>query len=707
VRRPLLLLLCCIGTALGQEAPASPALVLENAQLRVRLSARNAAVLEVHHKQRDVSYTIAASESWFRIQMPLPDWEGHALSGAPSQAMTARRIAPDSVEFAASRLTTSQGIYQVGVKLLFRLDGDNLVCRLSLQNHSQQVLDRITFPILAVPPASNSGELMLFPNLTWPLAFVFSQNEIRTERNPFDSLDLMDLKAWFYSDPRIAAKALDYPMSLPTGWAAYAADGKGIGFDIRDRQFQFKKFLIERRLQRDSRSRMANRRDYQLSWNWYPQVRPGESWETSDVYIKFGDADWHTYARQHRDWLRTWIGRPAVPERFKSSLGWMSRGIRSFDEIPRTAKQGVEVGAPYFIIYGWSTIGPQGMSYGAYPRTDWGGVQGLQRNLAEARKLGSYPIAWFNGTVSVETNLEHLSMGKDWIATDRWGGDIFDGRWSFFEPLQIVTLDNNDVWFNFDPSTGVRGYWLDTVRRMVQEYGFSGFEMDQGHKNYLSYRTGEPPNLAFTRGYGDFFVRAEKIVKGADPNGIIVGENTNEHMTQYVDATWIFEGGSLDVANQTRLRYSNPWTTVSARAVVTDRGQANQAFLLNAPLDIFDDLEKHPEYAEHLRKLHALKKATFSYFYDGEFSDNEGFSLEPAGGVLAMSYRDPGQKFTAVVIVNASADAKQAKITPDAASASTRLRHFYLSGVEETGKSTSEIPLSLAPYDVQILVFEK
>ena len=128
--------------------------------------------------------------------------------------------------------------------------------------------------------------------------------------------------------------------------------------------------------------------------------------------------------------------------------------------------------------------------------------------------------------------------------------------------------------------------------------------------------------------------------------------------------------------------------------------------MTNSPLDIFEDLTKHPEYAQHLRQLHALKKAAVQYFYQGDFSDAEGFTLEPAvqKGVLAKSYRDP--KFTAVTVVNTGANSLKVRLRPDQDLVSRNVRHYFLDGRTESPKSSGEMELSLAAYDVQIVAFE-
>jgi hypothetical protein len=339
------------------------------------------------------------------------------------------------------------------------------------------------------------------------------------------------------------------------------------------------------------------------------------------------------------------------------------------------------------------------MVYGSYPRADLGGLEALQRNLLKARELGSHPLAWFNGTESGDATLGHLTQGKNMVVIDRWGGGIDGGQWSMGP--------SNVVWLELDPS-GSKDLLYDTIRRFIEDYHFSGFESDQAYKFYLSYRDTSkiPPELAFTQGYGDFYTRAAALVKKHDPDGIIVGEGYSDWMDQYVDSSWIFDGGALNVPELSRVRYSLPWVTVPVRAVATDRGHANRAFMLNAPLDIYDDLTKYPDYAKHLKQLHALKKSTTHYFYQGEFSDGEGFSLQGAAPVVAKSYRDPAGKFLAVVVVNTTGTSRETTLRPAADFASREIRRYYLDGRTETPKPVSEIRLELPAFDVQVLAFE-
>jgi len=390
------LLVLCAGSVPAQTSAAhSKQITLENSQLRVVLSAQSGTLISIDRKDGNLSYLGSSAQSgWFRVQIPLPDWEGHFTASKDLPTISVARKTADFVELQAAGLASKEGKYKIAARLSIRLEGDNIICALNLRNDSPQTIDRIIFPIVDVPPASDGNETIFTPNSSFfqllPLRLLFSPNDIQTTHNPFDSLDPMDLRAWFADDAKIPVKGINYPMDLPTAWLTYTEDKKGLGFDVRTKDFEFQKFVVERRLFRDTVSPTNNKRDYELGWNWYPLVKPGSTWQSPDVYIRCDQGDWHAIAKQHRDWLRTWITRPKPPKQLQQSIGWISRGIQSFDQIPAIAKSGVEIGAPYFIVYGWGDLlNEAGMTYDSYPKTEFGGVKGLQRNLEAAKKLGS------------------------------------------------------------------------------------------------------------------------------------------------------------------------------------------------------------------------------------------------------------------------------------------------------------------------------
>ncbi len=708
----LLALLCAPAISTDKLSPQD-SWKLENDQLAVTLSRKSGAIQAVLKKQGGVPYkNPATSPETLLLRIPMGLWEGHSVLGSQGSGLRARQQTADSITLTTSDFVTGEGTFPVDVEIRFRLEKNNLVAQLRLTNRSSHTIDQIAFPMLDVGPSADDSESIVTTSGPRELHELFSQNKIRTHLNPFERLDPDDPRGWGHSDPTISAKAFEYPsgfMGMHSDWMLYRVGDLGIGWDIRDKSFQSQYAVVERFLTRDHLSAAANRQNYRISWRWFPLVGQGKSWESPEVYLKFGSTDWHELAKQHREWAETWMQRPKVAEKFQSSLGWLSRGVTSFDQIPAIAKTGVDVGAPYFIVYGWYIDGMNDLSYGYFPQFWLGGEPALRENLKKARDLGAYPMAWYNGTTTVESTREHQQEGRDWVDVDSYGGIMVDGRWSLFDPDRPPTTDDATVDLNVDMGTGAGDFNIRNVHRMIEDYGFSGFEMDQAGKNFLSYSPhskASSPEFSYTNGARELYETSEKIVKGHDPNGIIVTEGISDLENQYSDSAWIFEGGALSVPFYTFFRYSIPWATLNARAV-NDKGHADQAFMMNSPLDIFIDLNKYPEYAEHLKKLHALKEQIYQHLYQGDFSDGDGFTLRSPvpPGIMAKSYIEAGH-YTTVVVINSSAAAQTATLD-FAGPAGGTLKNYRLGGAVDTPANANGVSLELWPYDVNVLVLEQ
>jgi len=699
------------------QAKSPTAWTLENDYLAVTLSARTGGVSSIYCKATDRTYSnpLEPAEA-LRLRIPVGPWNGHFANGSQTAEIKAVRQRPASVVLKMGLFATQAGKFPAEVEIRYRLEGDNLVARLNLTNRGDRVIDRIVFPALGASPAGSGDEILFMASGPLPLKALFSANRVRSHHDPFRLLDPTDLRGWYTSDPGYSTKGFDYPAGfspLHTAWMSYQADGASISWDVRDRKAQTQYAVIERHLERDAVSVANNRLSYEMSWHWFPRVRPGESWESPEVYLKFGDHDWHAIARQHREWLQTWMSKPEPPEAFQSSIGWISQGVTSFDQIPELARRGVAVGAPYFIVYGWYGYGMNHLSYDYYPRRMLGGETGLRRNLAEARALGAYPLAWYNPTTTVVGTPEHLRFGKDWVLVDSHGGAQVDGRWSLFDPDRPPITDDSSLDLNVDMGTPVKEFILGEVRRMVEDYGFSGFEFDQAGKNYVSYSPHSPlpPELSYSEGMREVYIGSREIVRAHDPNGIIVAEGMSDFMNQYADSSWLFEGGddpfasSPDwIAASTYQRYSVPWATFPARAVPEDPGQANAAFMLNSPLDIFANLDEWPEYASHLKRLHGLKQKIYPHLYGGIFSDLEGFELQAGDttAVAAKSYlEDLG---ITVVVINRGGESQTASVDFPDMPPGGRLVLYRLDGGGQVSEGTARVDLNLAPYDVVVLV---
>ena len=142
IRRFILILCCGLGFVL--PARSQQPLTLENSELKVTLSPQNATLMSVVKKQSNTSYLGSSKQAgWFRIQIPLANWEGHASASNDLKVVSVQRRGPDAIEIRAQQIVAKENKYPVSFKLSLRLERDNLVGKLTLQNQSTRTIDRI------------------------------------------------------------------------------------------------------------------------------------------------------------------------------------------------------------------------------------------------------------------------------------------------------------------------------------------------------------------------------------------------------------------------------------------------------------------------------------------------------------------------------------------------------------------------------------
>jgi hypothetical protein len=96
-------------------------IIIENSELAVSLAPQNATVLSIRHKQSNSSYLSDSKHSgWFRVQIPLPHWEGHAAASYDLKGGS------DAVEFQTTQLLSKEGRCAISSKLILRLEGFEL-----------------------------------------------------------------------------------------------------------------------------------------------------------------------------------------------------------------------------------------------------------------------------------------------------------------------------------------------------------------------------------------------------------------------------------------------------------------------------------------------------------------------------------------------------------------------------------------------------
>ena len=164
----------------------------------------------------------------------------------------------------------------------------------------------------------------------------------------------------------------------------------------------------------------------------------------------------------------------------------------------------------------------------------------------------------------------------------------------------------------------------------------------------------------------------------------------------------------MSLPQSTYSRYSLPWVTMPAGIFEPDARLVNEAFLLNAPLDVFLDLKAHPEFTNRLRRLQQLKQVVQRYLYDWNFSDDDGFTLRAGAGsgLLAKSYVAPDGRGIAVVVINNGAHAEEGALEIIGAERNAITVH-RLGQPDAAAAASSPVTLRLPAYDVNVFVVER
>jgi hypothetical protein len=132
---------------------------LENDLIAVTLQHRSAAITSVSWKTAQTAFKNPADTAEVvRLRIPIGDWDGHDALGSQSEGFRVRDRSKDTITLETTRLETSEGEFPVSVAVRFRLEEDNLVAQVHVENRGSHSIDQVTFPMLDVGPAADASE---------------------------------------------------------------------------------------------------------------------------------------------------------------------------------------------------------------------------------------------------------------------------------------------------------------------------------------------------------------------------------------------------------------------------------------------------------------------------------------------------------------------------------------------------------------------
>jgi hypothetical protein len=84
-------------------------------------------------------------------------------------------------------------------------------------------------------------------------------------------------------------------------------------------------------------------------------VKPGETWECPEAVLAVHEGDWHASADRYREWARSWMKPPDLPEWIRRADGWVLMGVQNgipFWRIPDIYRAAEWMGIDYLHVQG-------------------------------------------------------------------------------------------------------------------------------------------------------------------------------------------------------------------------------------------------------------------------------------------------------------------------------------------------------------------
>ena len=575
----------------------------------------------------------------------------------------------------------------------------SLVCGLALRNHGNANVEETIFPwVRSLRPLD--GCRIVSPHLWW----------MRNIEDPFGKALGGDHRSWNEHGQKLV---LRYPSHLSTAWCDYGTDAGGLAIEGRQRDFGMMDFFLHKVV---DKTKQPIERTLDLGVSQPRRVRAGETWTTPEVRIVVHEGDWHCPADEHRRWLETWIAKPDRPRRFAESIGWHFAFLkhqdglarRAYEDLPAVAEAALSAGCRYILLFGWQEGGHDNNYFYRYLANDrWGGADGLRAALANVRAMGVEVIPFFNGTLANTGMPEHDAFGRNWEAKTRTGAPLYAGDWVRHND-DVPTRNRSMMHHEICPCGDQQAYFLETVRRIVREYGFGNLQLDQiSEKMFPCYNEDHRhtlPDRAYVDGYAALLPETRRIVRGANPEGVMISECTNDFTGQWCDGSWDWQ----QTVFPEPVLFSLPWLRLSHETDALEFAEANKAFVYGMHLDLKIDggdglISDYPEFAGHVRNLAELRESAADYCVDADFRDTEGLAVAGRSDVMVRVYRNTARRRTGVAIAELGGRPAGVSIgCPEAANAA-RVHLWSTRGRRRSLASAAAFRMRLQPYEVRVL----
>jgi hypothetical protein len=458
----------------------------------------------------------------------------------------------------------------------------------------------------------------------------------------------------------------DYPVDLYAPWADLSGAAGGLSL------IHYMDTPINATFTEQNQAGHGDGLALAFGWRTPCVVAPGETFVFAPVGLSVHGGDWHITADRYSAWMESWFSPPPVSPALREIIGFQNvflhgfdgTPFHAFDEIPQIAADGRRYGVDHLCLWDELILGnyERPDSRDLFEMYDAEAASVLRRALARAREEGS--------NVNALVNLRLAPARPDFMA--KYGDEairLLDG--SMHTEKYSATHYSPGGWTpDRGPNCFISSSFAESYRERVLEFtrnyldlGFTSMFYDQPFevipdygRQVQGYRPEETYGAVLS-----LVAEVRKMLHQHSPDAYLIGEYCEAFMAQHIDL-WMSWYTHPDEARYAA--YSIP-QTVHSWVVDNNKGQASRAFAMGMALCLCthgneSTLAAVPDFAEHVKRLAALRLLTASRIAHGRFRDNQGIELKTNGSAEAYAFDSPEGP---AVIVAAPDEAAGATVT--------------------------------------------
>ena len=588
----------------------------------------------------------------FRLLVPIPDRRNNPIYGE-KQIVSDIKVSPDSssaVFIWNSLVSEYGGSHDICLKVEIKLDDQQVLYALHIDNHSEYVVENVYCPYLGdiQPPLGaewfktflyNYGtaqEWSLWPRyqnmrgyygIDYPTQFG-PPSACGAPTAPFCLLRSADqgLYAGVYE-----------PSSELVAWHTELRPGYGSSIDSR----------VPEELNIDGKD-VAIR----FSAVHVPYIQPGESRDLTPVVLQSFEGGWQSGVDIYKEWRNSWMHTPDLPAWVREPHAWQQIHINSpedelripFRDLYKIGKDCAKHGVKAIQLVGWNAGGQDQGNPSHDPDPRLGTFDELKDAIARIQSMGVRVVMFSKFTWADRATDRFRKDLVRCAIKDPYGDYYMHPGYQYQTATQLLDINTKRL----IPMCFLNEEYLRICEeefKKILGLGADGILFDECLHH-------GPALLCFDTGHGHrygapVYANDRKLIQNFariahdKPDFLFAGEACYD---------WEFEAYHLSYHRSESkqhiplMRYMQPHMPImTAVTGFDDRNMINQCLMYRyiisyEPYNFKGRLDDFPKTLEYGKKMDALRKELRDYFWDGEFRDTCGAIVTTADGESHYPY---------------------------------------------------------------------